>query len=128
VSFLGERSNPFYLGLNIAELVERTKLNDVQITQHLQTRHRVRVYPGSFVYPSMALKAAEFTGAGLPGGDGLRYAPPRVPPEAPIVYAPELNAARTPMLRLSFGSEARVEPAARALAGAFRALWEGERP
>jgi hypothetical protein len=32
------------------------------------------------------------------------------------------------MLRLSFGSEPRVEAAAKALAGGLRALWNGERP
>jgi aspartate/methionine/tyrosine aminotransferase len=128
VSFLGERSNPFYLGLDIGPLVERTGLNDVQITNHLQTRHTVRVYPGSFVYPSTALTAAEFRNAGRPGAGGLAFAPPEVPGGAPIVYAPELMRERTPMLRLSFGSEPRVEAAAKALAGGLRALWNGERP
>jgi aspartate/methionine/tyrosine aminotransferase len=128
VKFIGERSNPFYLGLDIGGLIEKTGLNDVQITNHLQAKHNVRVYPGSFVYPSGALRTVEFASAGRSGGNGLRYAPPEVPAAAPIVYAPEVANQRTPMLRLSFGSESRVEPAAKALAGGLRALWNGERP
>lgn len=128
VRFIGERSNPFYLGLDITELVRRTGLDDVRITNYLQAKHNVRVYPGSFVYPSTALPAAEFGKAGRADSGGLRYAPPEVPAGAPIVYGPELVHERVPMLRLSFGSEPRVEAAARALAGAFRALWSGDRP
>jgi aspartate/methionine/tyrosine aminotransferase len=133
VGFLGERANPFYLALDIGGLVARTGLNDVQVTQFLQARHQVRVYPGSFVYPSTALQAVEFAGFGKPGaGDlrgsaGLPFSPPTVPDGAPIVYAPELMRERVPMLRLSFGSEPRVEPAAKALAAGLRALWDGER-
>lgn len=125
VSLLGERSNPFYLGLNIGPLVQRTGLNDVQIANRLQARHNVRVFPGSFVYPSTALQAAEFRNAGRPGSGGLRYAPPDVPEGAPIVYAAELLRERTPLLRLSFGSEPRVEAATRALAAGLREMWEG---
>jgi aspartate/methionine/tyrosine aminotransferase len=128
VSLLGERANPFYLGLDIGPLVERTGLNDVQITNHLQARHNVRVYPGSFVHPSAALNASEFQGAGKAGAGGLTYAAPQVPSGSAIVYSPELAHNRTAMLRLSFGSEGRIEPAAKALAGGFRALWNGERP
>ena len=126
VSLLGERSNPFYLGLNIGPLVQRTGLNDVQIANRLQARHNVRVFPGSFVYPSTALQAAGFRNAGRPGSGGLRYAPPEVPEPAPIVYAAELLRERTPLLRLSFGSEPRVDAATRALAAGLREMWEGK--
>ena len=128
VSLLGERSNPFYLGLNIGGLVERTGLSDVQITNYLQSKHNVRVYPGSFVYPSLSLKALEFANASRKGSQGLRYSPPEIPNGAPIVYAPELTTQRTPMLRLSFGTEHRIEPAAKALSEGFRSLWNGDRP
>jgi hypothetical protein len=57
----------------------------------------------------------------------LPFAPPEVPRGASIVYAPGAVSERIPLLRLSFGTETRVEQAARALAQAFRELWDGQR-
>lgn len=123
----GERRNPFYLPLDITGLAARTGLTDVEIARYAYDKHRVRVFPGSFVYPSAELKHAEFRGAGQPGREGLPFAPPEVPPRASIVYAPDAVPGRVPMLRLSFGTETRVEQAARALIQAFGELWDGRR-
>lgn len=123
----GERRNPFYQALNISGLVKQTGLDDVAITRYAQQKHNVRVFPGSFVYPGVELKHSDFQNIGRPGKDGLPFEPPNVPPSASIVYAPDAVSGRVPLLRLSFGTETRVEEAAKALAQAFRDLWDGKR-
>jgi aspartate/methionine/tyrosine aminotransferase len=124
----GERRNPFYLPLDISGLVQRTGLADTAIAKYCLDRHNVRVFPGSFVYPGLELQHADFAHAGRPGTGELRYAAPEFAAGASIVYAPDAVTGRVPLLRLSFGTETRVAPAAHALARAFRELWDGKRP
>ncbi|HUJ76485.1 MAG TPA: pyridoxal phosphate-dependent aminotransferase [bacterium] len=122
VRVLGERNNPFYLALDISGLLARTGLSDVEVAQACQ-RGGVRVFPGSFVYPSANLAAQVFTAHGQPAAAGpLPFAPPQVPPGAPIVYSPACASARVPLLRLSFGMEERVTEAAQALTRTLREL------
>ena len=47
---------------------------------------------------------------------------PRFPAGAKIVYSPDHLEGRAPLLRLSFGTETRVEGAAEALSAALQAL------
>jgi valine--pyruvate aminotransferase len=124
VALLGERGNPFYLALDITALVRRTGLTDLDIARVCQERHTVRVFPGSFVYPSPELTHATFSSWGRPGSGAAPYLAPEFPAGAPIVYTEDGVSGRVPLLRLSFGTETRVEQAAGALARAFRELWE----
>ncbi len=124
----GERRNPFYLPLDVTGLVRRSGLSDVEITRYCLDKHQVRVFPGSFVYPGTELKHADFRNAGRVATGPLPYHPPEFAAGASIVYAPDAVSGRIPLLRLSFGTETRVEQAALALAMAFRELWDGKRP
>ena len=113
-------SNAFYLALDLAHVVARSGLNDAEITQTLHDDYGVKVFPGSFVYPNTALKYATFKGAGRLNPSGsLTYLAPSFPKGAQIVFSPDFFDGRTPLLRLSFGMETRIEPAAEALAGAL---------
>ena len=120
------RPNPFYLTLDVAHAVERSGLSDTEIAQYCQKTHNVRVFPGGFVYPSPSLPHAMFSGARRlnPSGDPP-YLAPSFPEGAQIVYAPDFFKGRTPLLRLSFGMETRVEAAAAALSAALSRLAEG---
>jgi len=117
--------NAFYLALDISHLARRSGLSDAEITQLLLDEHNVRVFPGAFVYPNSALGFTTFSGAGRlnPGGDPA-YLAPSFPKGAQVVYAPDFFKGRIPLLRLSFGMETRIEPAAAALAAALGKLGE----
>jgi valine--pyruvate aminotransferase len=122
----GEGSNPFYLALDIGGLSARTGLTDLEVAKYCLDNHQVRVFPGAFVYPNPALRPAFFGQAGRHNPhDGKPYLPPNFPEGAPIVFAPDGVSGRIPLLRLSFGTETRVEAAAEALGGALSALWAG---
>lgn len=120
VKAFGGQPNAFYLALDISHVAERSGMNDAEITQALHDDHGVKVFPGSFVYPNAALKFATFTGEGRLNPSGsLPYLAPSFPKGAQIVFSPDFFDGRTPLLRLSFGMETRIEPAAEALAGAL---------
>ena len=53
------------------------------------------------------------------------YLAPSFPEGAQIVYAPDFFKGRTPLLRLSFGMETRMEASAAALSAALSRLAEG---
>lgn len=121
------RENPFYLALEITELCEKTGKNDTEIALHTSQRHNLRVFPGSFVYPHTALPHQTFTHLGRlnPGGTPPYLAPSQNPPQtahAGIVYTPDFLKARRPLLRISFGSETRIEQAAHTLHTALKSL------
>ncbi len=123
----GGAANPFYLALDIAALLEKSGVTDVDVARHCMEAHRVRVMAGAFIYPSPALQGAHFTGAGRAGTAGdLPYAPPRFPAGAQFVYAPDFPADRRPLLRLSFGVERRIDEAAEALKAGLLEVWEGK--
>ncbi|MBI3992548.1 MAG: pyridoxal phosphate-dependent aminotransferase [Candidatus Lambdaproteobacteria bacterium] len=122
----GGRPNPFYLAVDVGALVRRTGLSEAQIADHLLTAHRVKVFPGQFIYPNAALAHETFTDVGRPAGAGpLPFAPPRFAPGAQIVYAPDYFTGRIPLLRLSFGMETRMEEAAAVLGQGLAAVWDG---
>jgi len=123
---LGGAANPFYLGLDIGALLAKCGLSDAEVARHCLETHSVRVIPGAFIYPSPALRVAEFSDAGrpVPAGD-LPFAPPSWPEGAQFVFAPDFFSARVPLLRLSFGVEHRIEAATAALKAGLRDGWEG---
>ena len=110
--------NVFYLALDVAHIAKRSGLSDEEIMQICHEEYGVRVFPGSFVYPKSALKYTTFKSAGRlnPAGDPPYFAP-SFPKGAQVIYAPDFFEGRTPLLRLSFGMETRIEEAAEALAG-----------
>lgn len=123
------RANPFYLAVDVRALAQRTGLLETDMAAYLLHRHQVKVFPGQFIYPDAALSHGLFSDVGRPAQAGpLPFAPPAFPAGAQIVYAPDYFSGRVPLLRLSFGTETRVEQAARALRRGLAGLWQGERP
>lgn len=111
----GGADNAFYAALDISALARQTGLNDAQVGQYCLNRHKVRVFPGAFVYPNPALAFQ------IHPNDG---APAQPVSERPFLMPPDGLSARRPLLRLSFGMETRMEEAAAALTRALDGLWE----
>ena len=123
VALMGEACNPFYLTLDIRGLSARTGKTDAEATAHCHDHYQVRVFPGTWVYPSESLDHATFTSAGRHNPHGpAPYLAPRFPAGAQIVYSPDHIDGRVALLRLSFGAENRIEAAAEALTAALQAL------
>jgi valine--pyruvate aminotransferase len=123
VALLSEPHNPFYLTLDIGGLCERAGLTDLDVTQRLQEKYQLRVFPGAWTHPSRALRAGTFTAVGRRNPRGpAPYLAPQYPAGEQIVLAPDHLERRTPALRLSFGAETRAEAAAEALQAGLQAL------
>jgi valine--pyruvate aminotransferase len=123
LAVMSEAHNPFYLALDIHALCARRGLTDVDVVAHLNDTFHVRVFPGTWVHPSRALRSGTFTGVGRhnPHG-GAPYLPPQFPAGEQIVLAPDHLERRTASLRISFGAEPRVEGAAEALTAGLQSL------
>ena len=123
VAIIGERSNPFYLTLDLSGLCARCGLNDMEVQAHLMERFQVRVFPGTWTHPSRALRAGTFSQVGRHNPHGpLPYLPPQVPAGAQVVLSPDHLERRIANLRLSFGAETRAEAAAEALSAGLQSL------
>ena len=74
----------------------------------------------AFVYPNTRLEPATFSAAGRHNPHGpAPYLPPQFPEGAQIIFSPDHIEGRVPLLRLSFGTETRIEAAAEALTSAL---------
>ncbi len=123
LSIFGETGNPFYMALDISELSRRTGRNDTEVAAHCLENYQVKVFPGSFVYPDQGLRHTVFSGEGRHNPHGpLPFLAPQFEKGSQIVFSPDHVEGRTPLLRLSFGTETRVEGAAEALTTALQAL------
>lgn len=123
VRIFGEDNNPFYLALDIAGLCQRTGMNDMAVAAHCLEKFQVRVFPGAFVYPNKQLRHGAFTAEGRHNPLGsVPYLAPRFPEGQQIVFAADHREGRVPLLRLSFGTETRIEAAAEALTEALKSL------
>lgn len=123
VGMIGEADNPFYQTLDISGLSERCDLPDTQVAMHCLDHYNVRVFPGFFVYPNKALEHGVFSAEGRHNPHGnAPFLPPRFEADRQIIYAPDHMDGRKPLLRLSFGSETRMDGAAEALTTALGSL------